>query len=183
MKTKRLEIRFSGFGGQGVVLAGEILGRALAYLGLNVVQTQSYGAEARGSKAKSEVVASTEPIGFPMVRQCDILVAMNQSSLDSYAGDLKKENTILIIDEDLAKSVSELHGVQTFVLPANRLAQEKLGSTMFTNIIMIGALAKLLGKTIKLDIHVIERVVKESVAKKFVEQNLNALKIGYDLIK
>ncbi len=73
-------MRISGLGGQGVVLAGQILGRAAVYDGKNVVQTQSYGAEARGSTAKSEIIISDGKIGFPMVRKCDVLVAMNQEA-------------------------------------------------------------------------------------------------------
>jgi len=79
----RIEVRICGLGGQGVVLAGQILGRAAVFDGKNVVQTQSYGSEARGSAAKSEIIISDEKIGYPMVRKCDILVAMSQSALDT----------------------------------------------------------------------------------------------------
>jgi 2-oxoglutarate ferredoxin oxidoreductase subunit gamma len=79
---RRTELRICGFGGQGVVLAGQVLGRAAVYDGWNVVQTQSYGAEARGTTAKSEVIISNSRIGFPAVRRCDILVAMDQEALD-----------------------------------------------------------------------------------------------------
>jgi 2-oxoglutarate ferredoxin oxidoreductase subunit gamma len=180
VKTKRLEIRFCGFGGQGVVLAGQIFGRVLAYSGFNVVQTQSYGAETRGGKAKSEIVVSTEPIGFPMVRHCDVLIAMNQDSLDTYIDDLKKEHGVLLVDEDLVKKMPDLSGVKVVKIPANRLAKENFDSTMFTNIIMVGVLAKILKKTIKLDINALERAVRDSVPKKFIEENLKALKIGFN---
>jgi len=85
----RVEVRICGLGGQGVVLAGQILGKAAVYDGWNVVQTQSYGAEARGTTAKSEVIISDGPIGFPMVRKCDILIAMSQEALDKNVKDLK----------------------------------------------------------------------------------------------
>ena len=74
---KRIEIRISGLGGQGIVLAGQILGRAAVYEGKNVVQKGDYGAEARGSAAKSEVIIYDDKIGFPAVRKCDILVTMS----------------------------------------------------------------------------------------------------------
>jgi Pyruvate/2-oxoacid:ferredoxin oxidoreductase gamma subunit len=79
--SRRMEIRFGGLGGQGVILAGEILGRAAVYDDKNVVQTQSYGAEARGSAAKSEIIVSDRKIWFPFVRCCDVLVVMSQSAL------------------------------------------------------------------------------------------------------
>lgn len=78
----KVEIRISGLGGQGVVLIGQILGKAAVYDGKNAVQTQSYGAEARGTLAKSEIIISEDKIGFPTVRKCDILVAMNREALN-----------------------------------------------------------------------------------------------------
>jgi len=90
---RRVEIRISGLGGQGVVLMGEILGRAAVYDGKHAVQTQSYGAEARGSAARSEVIISDEKIGFPKVRKCDVLVAMSQSALDKHLKDLREGKT------------------------------------------------------------------------------------------
>ena len=91
--ASKTEIRIGGSGGQGVVLAAQILGKAAVLDGRNVLQTQSYGAEARGSLAKSEVIISDSKIGFPAVRKCDILVAMNQESLNVLVGDL---NTLFI---------------------------------------------------------------------------------------
>lgn len=182
MSIERVELRFSGSGGQGVVLAGEILGRAFAYAGLNVAQTQSYGAEARGSKAKSEVIASSSPIGFPMVRRCDIMVAMNQGGVDSYIGDLK-EDGILLVDEDLVKNIPETPKASIIKIRANGLAKEKLGANMFANMIMVGAVVKILEKTMKLDFNIVERAVKDSTPEKLVEQNLEALRIGYSTVK
>ena len=93
----RIETRISGLGGQGVVLAGQILGRAAVYDGKKVVQTQSYGAEARGSAAKSEVIISDERISFPMVRECDILVVLSQEALNRNIDSLKR-GAILLAD-------------------------------------------------------------------------------------
>lgn len=117
----KVEVRICGLGGQGVVLAGQILGRAAVYDGKNVVQTQSYGAEARGSAAKSEVIISEEKIGYPMVRKCDVLVAMTQSTLDSNIKDLK-EDAVLLVDEDLVKQVPETKA-KVYKLPITRVAQ------------------------------------------------------------
>jgi len=85
------EIRICGFGGQGIVLTGVILGEAAARAGFEAVQTQSYGPESRGGAARSEVVISTEPIDYPRVSRADVLIALSQSAYDSYAGELAEE--------------------------------------------------------------------------------------------
>lgn len=137
---RKIEIRISGLGGQGVVLAGQILGRAAAYDGKNVVQTQSYGAEARGSIAKSEVIISDGKIDFPVVRKCDIFVAMNQEALDKYCKDLK-EGGVLIVDNTYVKKVPKSN-VKIFTISATEQAEKSLGSKVYANIIMLGALTK-----------------------------------------
>ncbi|RLI42851.1 2-oxoacid:ferredoxin oxidoreductase subunit gamma, partial [Candidatus Bathyarchaeota archaeon] len=103
----KVEVRISGLGGQGVILAGQILGRAAVHDGKNAVQTQSYGAEARGSAAKSEVIISDDKIGFPVVRKCDILVAMSQEAVEKNVKDLK-EDGILVVDSLMVKNVPKV---------------------------------------------------------------------------
>src|SRR3989337_2241031 len=105
---KRTEIRIAGLGGQGVVMTGHILGKAAVYDGLQVVQTQSYGAEARGSAAKSEVIISDQKIGFPAVRKSDVLVAMSQTALDKHLKDLK-EDGVLIVDTSIVKQLPHVN--------------------------------------------------------------------------
>ena len=171
--SKRVEVRISGLGGQGVILAGQILGRAAVHDGKHVVQTQSYGAEARGSAAKSEVIISDEKIGFPKVRKCDILVAMNQSALDSHLKDLK-DNGILLVDEDMVK---ELPSVKARVLrvPATRISERELKSKMFANVIMLGALTK---KVEVVNEEAMERSIFESVSEGTKEENIKAFRKG-----
>ena len=94
--ANKTEIRIGGSGGQGVVLAAQILGKAAILDGKNALQTQAYGAEARGSLAKSEVIISDDKIGFPAVRKCDILVAMNQEALNTFLKDLKENGTLIV---------------------------------------------------------------------------------------
>ena len=87
----RREIRIAGFGGQGVILAGIVLGKAASlYDGLYAVQTQSYGPEARGGASRAEVVISDEEIDYPKVQSPDILVAMSHEALITYMHDLKR---------------------------------------------------------------------------------------------
>ncbi len=96
----RKEIRIAGFGGQGIVLAGRILGEAAINSGHKAVQTQSYGPESRGGAARSEVVISDMEVDYPRVMDADMLVALSQPGYDKYSGDLKK-STVVIVDKDL----------------------------------------------------------------------------------
>jgi 2-oxoglutarate ferredoxin oxidoreductase subunit gamma len=97
----RHDVRIAGFGGQGVILAGFIVGKAACVFGdYNAVQSQSYGPEARGGAARSEVIISDERIGYPRPTSCDLFVAMAQEAFDTYRGDLH-DKTVIIVDQDL----------------------------------------------------------------------------------
>ena len=139
MKT---EIRISGLGGQGVVLAGHILGKAAAYDGKHVTQTQSYGAEARGSQAKSEILISDQRIGYPLVRKCDLLIAMNQGALEANLTDLK-EQAYLILDSTNVQKIPTLSSARVFTIPATETAEKTFGTKTYANMIILGATAKL----------------------------------------
>jgi len=173
---RRVEIRISGLGGQGVVLAGEILGRAAVYDGKWAVQTQSYGAEARGSAAKSEVIISDEKIGFPKVRKCDILVAMSQGALDKHLKDLK-ENGVLLVDEGLVEKVPEVNA-KVFKVPATKVAETELKSRMYANVVMLGALTKITNVVSEKSV---ERAIIDSVPKEAIENNIEGFKKGTQL--
>jgi 2-oxoglutarate ferredoxin oxidoreductase subunit gamma len=173
---KRIEAIIGGHGGQGVVLAGQILGKAAAFEGKNVVQTQSYGAEARGSLAKSEVIISDSRIGFPAVRKCDVLVAMNQESLDNYLPLLKDYGT-LIVDSSVEK-IPEVKA-KTYKVPAAETARKAFGESLFANMVILGALTKI---TQIVSVESMERSIKESVSEKTLEANLNAFRKGLQLV-
>jgi len=175
---KRVEVRICGLGGQGVVLAGEILGRAAVYERKHAVQTQSYGAEARGSAAKSEVIISDETIGFPIVRKCDILVAMSQSALDKNLKDLK-ENGILLVDRDLVQQVPSVKA-NVFKIPATKTSETELNSSIYANVVMLGALTTITGIVSK---EAVEKAIIDSVSEEAKEDNLNGLKKGFELAK
>lgn len=165
----RIEVRICGLGGQGVVLAGQVLGVAAVYDGWNVVQTQSYGAEARGTTAKSEVVISDGPIGFPMVRKCDILVAMSQEALNKNIKDLK-ENGLLLIDGNLVKNVPEVNA-KVYAVPATKVAEEHL----YANMVMLGALNAL---TKIVSEESMEKAIADTLPKSAVVANLKAYRNG-----
>ena len=174
---KRIEVRISGLGGQGVVLAGEILGRAAAYEGRYVVQTQSYGAEARGSTAKSEVIISDSKIGFPHVRKCDILVAMSQNALETHLKDLK-EKGVLIVDKDKVEHLPETKA-KVFKIPATKTAAKLLKSRLYANVIMLGALTKITGIVKK---EAVEKAIIDSVPETAKETNISGFREGLKLV-
>ena len=169
-------MRISGLGGQGVVLAGQILGKAAAYNGKNVVQTQSYGAEARGSAAKSEVIISDGKIGFPIVRKCDILIAMSQEAVEKNIKDLK-EDGILLVDNSTVKKIPETK-TRIFKIPATEIAEKMFKTKIYANMIMLGALTSITKVTNEKSF---TRAIKETVSKEIVNTNLNAYRKGLTL--
>jgi len=173
---KKTEVRISGLGGQGVVLAGQILGRAAAYDGKNVVQTQSYGAEARGSAAKSEVIISEGKIGFPIVRKCDILVAMSQEAVEKNIKDLR-EDGILLVDTSTAKKIPETKA-SVFKIPATEIAEKVFKAKIYANMIMLGALTNIAKVTNEKSF---TRAIKETVSTEAININLRAYKKGLTL--
>ena len=171
----KVEVRISGLGGQGVILAGQILGRAAVYDGKNAVQTQSYGAEARGSAAKSEVIISDDKIGFPVVRKCDILVAMSQEAVEKNVKDLK-EDGILLVDSLMVKSVPKVKA-RVFKVPATEVAEKSFQAKIYANMIMLGTLTKISNIVSKSSV---ERAIKETVPKKTIITNIRAYKKGVE---
>jgi len=174
---KRIEVRISGLGGQGVVLAGEVLGRAAVYEGKYVVQTQSYGAEARGSVAKSEVIISDSKIGFPKVRKCDILVAMSQNALERHLKDLK-EKGLLIVDKDKVEHIPKTKA-KVFKIPATKTAAKLLKSRLYANVVMLGALTKITGIVKE---EAVEKAITDSVPETAIETNISGFREGLKLV-
>ncbi len=170
-----VEVRICGLGGQGVVLAGQILGRAAVYDGKNVAQTQSYGAEARGSAAKSEVIISDSKIGYPLVRKCDILVAMSQSALDTHIKDLK-ENAFLLVDDDFVRQIPKTKA-HIYRLPTTTIAENQLRSKMYANVVMLGALTKMTSIVSK---DSMKKAIEVSVGEKTAKTNLQAFEKGFN---
>lgn len=171
----RYEICLSGHGGQGMVLGGKILAEALAlYSEKNVVQTQSYGPEARGGASRSEIVISDEPIDYPKVTHPDLLLALNQEALNRYRPNLK-EGGILVIDPFGVKNIPA-GKFKLYRVSVTQLAKSELGKTIFGNIIALGAIAaisKLIPK------EQLEKAVLSYVPEATRELNQKALEIGY----
>ncbi len=182
----RKEIRIAGFGGQGVIMAGIIVGKAAALFdNKNAVQTQSYGPEARGGASKTEVVISDTEIYYPKVQNPDILVAMSHTALIKYMDDLK-DNGILIIDPDMIDEKDpqlvnfiEEHKIKLFKAPATETAVNDIGLRVVANIVMVGAIVKsteIISKEAALE------SILSSVPKGTEEKNKQAFEAGYNLV-
>jgi 2-oxoglutarate ferredoxin oxidoreductase subunit gamma len=138
----RYEIRLSGEGGQGLVLAGKILAEAAAiYDDRNATQSQSYGPEARGGASRSEVIISDGEIDFPKAQNLDLLLALTQEAFDKYYHDLRPGG-LLVLDEDAVTRVPEGDWKITRV-PFVRLARDKVGKAVVANIVALGVIVRL----------------------------------------
>ena len=172
----RIEIRFAGFGGQGIIKSGIVTATAACiHAGKNAVQTQSYGPESRGGACKSEVVISEDEIDFPKVVEPDILVLMSQHAYNDYIDDVKAGG-IVILDPDMIPREKESKGVKVFRVPATKIAEE-LGRKIVANIVMLGAFVAITGV---LDENAVREAVKENIPKGTEELNLAAFQKGYE---
>ena len=168
-----MNIRLAGFGGQGVVMAGYVLGRAGILDGGNALQTQSYGSESRGGACKSDVIISEGEILELAPSALDVLVAMSQPALDKFLPNLK-EDGILIYDSDLVKPGDA--GTRSFGLPAAQIAHQTFGRDVVANVIMLGCLAGLSGAASR---DSLRRAISESVPPQTVDMNLQAFEEGF----
>jgi len=166
------EIRICGFGGQGVILSGFIIGKAASvFMDYNAVQSQSYGPEARGGAARSAIVISDTKIGYPRPTSVDLLVAMSQEAFDSYRDDIR-DDTVIVVDPDLVKDYDI--GRFVYTVRAQKIAEE-LGNKIVTNIVMVGAAMSIFSF---LDLEAVKKAVIDSVPKKFIELNTKAFEKG-----
>ncbi|MHA1938131.1 MAG: 2-oxoacid:acceptor oxidoreductase family protein [Candidatus Thorarchaeota archaeon] len=171
----RYEIRIGGFGGQGVVTMAVVMGETASLFDKKfVVQTQSYGPEARGGASKSEIVIGDEEIDYPKVQEPDVFIAMSRAAYLEYIDGLKDDG-ILIVDEDLVTIEGDLpEGVTLYKIPATRIADEEVGTKQATNVVMIGAFTAITGM---LSVKGLKKRIKERWPR-FVDTNLKALDLG-----
>ncbi|MBI5969039.1 MAG: 2-oxoacid:acceptor oxidoreductase family protein [Deltaproteobacteria bacterium] len=176
---KRFEIRIAGFGGQGVVTAGKIVGVAAAlYDSKNAVQTQSYGPESRGGACKAELVLSDGEIHYPKVRSADVLVALSQTAHDVYLKDLKPGGLLIIDPLTVVKEVPR-SDIQVVKIPTAEIALT-VGNKKFQNMVALGALCHLTGVISQ---NALEKAISESVPPKTLSQNLEAFKKGIEYVR
>ena len=169
------QVRICGFGGQGVVLAGVILGEAAVLDGKWAAGASSYGAQARGGYARSDLVISDRPIVYPRVMEADLLVAMAQDAYDRYSEELA-QGALVIYEKGLV-SPREMEAVRQVSIPATGLAIKELDSRQAANMVMLGALVALSGVV---SMEALLRVIGERSGS-FKEVNIKAAQLGFRL--
>jgi 2-oxoglutarate ferredoxin oxidoreductase subunit gamma len=172
----RKEIRIAGFGGQGIVLAGKILGEAGVHAGYRAVQTQSYGPESRGGAARSEIVIADGTVDYPRVIDADVLVVLSQPGFGKYFSDTKK-NGHIIIDTDLVEAKDKEKDKRLIKVPFTKTA-DKLGKKIVANIVMIGYLTAFLELAPK---KVMKDTIMDNIPKGTEKLNSKAYEKGYEL--
>ena len=176
-KLERVEIRFSGSGGQGILLAAAIVAEGAAALGKYVVQTQTYGPEARGGASKAEVIISDEDIDYPEVQHPDISLVLSQAAYLKYAADTRPGG-LLVFDSGLVETDATSDGMVLRGLPFTQAATEELGKKVVTNIVAIGAFGALSGV---LPADGVEQAVLNRVPTRFRDLNEQAFRLGLRL--
>lgn len=171
----RTEIRITGFGGQGVVLSGYIIGRACAInAGMHATMIQSFGPEARGSACSATLVVSDSEILYPYIQQPDIFVVMSSEGYDKYGRDIKPGG-MLVFEQDLVHPVQQ-EGITACGVPSTRIA-ESLGRRIVQNIVMLGFFA---GVTRMVSRDDMRAAVRDSVPAGTEQLNLSAFDSGWE---
>jgi 2-oxoglutarate ferredoxin oxidoreductase subunit gamma len=175
--SDRAEVRLSGSGGQGVLLAATVLAEAATALGKHVVQTQSYGPAARGGASKAEVIVSSDVIDYPEVNAPHASLCLSQEAYDTYAADTR-EGGLLVYDAGLIDAGAGPPGRRLCGIPFAQLAAERLGKTVVANIVAVGAFTALTGL---LPAATVEEAVLRRVPPRFRELNAKAFLLGVEL--
>jgi 2-oxoglutarate ferredoxin oxidoreductase subunit gamma len=169
----RTEIRVGGFGGQGVALAGYLIGKAASlYQGLEAVVTQAYGPEARGGASSADVVVADSPIDYPFLNRADVLLVLSQEAYSRFRPDAGAD-AVVLVDDGLVSTGPEhrLHRI-----PATSLA-EGLGRRLVANVVMLGFFSRVTG-IIGRD--ALEKAIETTVPSRTLELNLRAFRLGYE---
>lgn len=170
------EIRIAGFGGQGVILAAMVIGKAASiFEGGHATMTQSFGPESRGGACSAQVLLSDSPILYPYVTQPDVLVAMSQEAYGRFVPELK-DGGLLLVEQDLVRISDLSRGIKVFGVPATRLAEE-LGRRLVLNVVMVGFFA---ATTRLLSPEALQKAVEDSVPPASRDLNLKAFQKGFE---
>jgi 2-oxoglutarate ferredoxin oxidoreductase subunit gamma len=170
---KSVEVRLGGFGGQGILLAGLLLGRAATFDGKFVAGSNSYGVQARGSACRSEIVISDDPIDFPLVTIPDIVAVMSQRAYDLFSRRVAKGGLIFYDSQFIVPR--RQRGLVP--VPATGMALQDIGDKRFANVILLAAVV---AKTGIVSQGALLRAIEESVTGKFLDLNKKAVTLGFD---
>ncbi len=174
---EKSEIRIGGLGGQGVILCGIIIGKAASiFEGKHATLIQSFGPEARGSACSAQVKMAEQAIGYPYVKNPDILVVMSPDAYTLFIPQLKPGGLLLYENELITPDENLPEGARALGIPATRFAEE-LGRRLVLNIVMVGFFT---GVTGLLSFDSVEKAVLSSVPRGTEDLNQRALKKGYE---
>ncbi|MDD5313029.1 MAG: 2-oxoacid:acceptor oxidoreductase family protein [Dehalococcoidia bacterium] len=172
---KKVEIRIAGFGGQGVVLLGNIMGKAASiYHKKFAALTQSYGPESRGGSCRAELIINETPIDYPYIADPGIQVILSQEAYAEF-GRKSPKDTLLFVDSELVK-IDDPPAARLITIPASRLAQE-MGRPVVANIIMLGFLA---AHSNILPREALEKSIKDFIPAGTESFNMKAFELGYN---
>ncbi len=171
-----MDIRFSGFGGQGIIKSGILIGKAVSLFDNKYgTMTQSFGPEARGGACSAQVVIDDDPVLYPYIVAPEILVAMSQEAYEKFIGDPVK-GSIVLIDTDLVKPKTIRKDVKMYSIPATRIAEE-MGNRIFANVVMVGFFTAISGAVSE---DAVKQALPGSVPDRFIDKNIKALQKGFD---
>jgi 2-oxoglutarate ferredoxin oxidoreductase subunit gamma len=174
-----IQVRFAGLGGQGIILMGEILGEAAVMEKKYVGQTSSYGAEARGSACKADVVISDSWIDYPEVTEADVLACMSQGTYEQNRVNVNTSNGMIFMDPQLVKPDPSL-ALKHIPVPATEKALQELGNRMVANMVLLGAVVKAVGLVGE---ESLLQALSNRVPPSLLELNKKALALGFNLGK
>ena len=170
------EIRFSGFGGQGIIRCGLIAGKALSLFdNKQATMTQSFGPEARGSACSSQIVVSDDRVLYPYISTPEILVSMSQEAYEIYEPELR-DGGILLLDKDLVKPKPPREKIKAYSIPSTRFAEE-LGNRIIANLVMLGFFTAI---TRIVSPEAMKKALPGLVPGRFLELNKKAFDKGYE---
>lgn len=171
-----MDIRFSGFGGQGIIKSGTLIGKAASlHDDKFATLTQSFGPEARGGACSAQLVIDKEPVLYPYIVRPEILVSMSQEAYEKFLDDLLPKG-ILLTDTDLVKPHKIRKDVDMYSIPATRIAEE-MGNRIFANVVMVGFFTAI---TRVVDSEAMKKALPGSVPERFIDINIDAFEKGYE---
>ncbi len=171
-----MDIRFSGFGGQGIIKSGMLIGKAASLFDNKFATlTQSFGPEARGGACSAQVVIDHNRVLYPYIIAPEILVSMSQEAYEKFIGDPVK-GSIVLTDSDLVKPKKIRDDVQLFSIPATRIAEE-MGNRIFANVVMVGFFTAI---TDVVSLDAMKKALPGSVPERFLSTNIEALEKGFE---
>ena len=175
----RTEIRYSGSGGQGLITATRIIARAAILENKNSLQSQVYGAEARGGATKSEVIISDKDIYYPEIEIPDVVLLMTQMAYKKYGTSIK-EGGIRILDSFYIPNYDIISKARTYIEPFTSICEEEFHTNIMTNMLVTGFL---IGVVKMISLKSFKQAIGSFFSDEKLTLNIKAAKFGYDLAK